>query len=410
MEDWYLSPTDEGGASGITVDLAAGLLETLSSSSDISGAELRFAEFDVELNSRGRLGYDITEDVVSLTFRFFAENVGPSNVLGCKRVEYTIAMELQLVQTDAAVESMDAVDFMERCHPDASGFGLFLLANRAIEDLRARTRPTCPDETLLPTERLGLVRYDDVDSIVLREDYSGSEGSPRAHILFLFSDLSGRPLGAHDVLVRTLSFEGRDFEADRCIGAVRKQVRDAIEASFRRELVLGVRDALLDAITSQIHGRAAEVFTSFRSDLNLLFGFEGGAVSCLQDADCNAGGPGGPAFQADGRWRGARHVCLARRPDGSAPPPADPTQRECFVQVEPDRINLRPDGFEIVLADFVDEDVQGDFFSAGSFLPAELCDPERDEYGDPAAVELRVFPEPLPPFRITSDDIGSASR
>ncbi len=270
IEDWYA--TDEDGASGITVDLAAGLLETLSSSSDISGAELRFAEFDVELNSRGRLGYDITEDVVSLTFRFFAENVGPSNVLGCKRVEYTIAMELQLVQTDAAVESMDAVDFMERCHPDASGFGLFLLANRAIEDLRARTRPTCPDETLLPTERLGLVRYDDVDSIVLREDYSGSEGSPRAHILFLFSDLSGRPLGAHDVLVRT----------------------------------------------------------------------------------------------------------------------------------------LRPDGFEIVLADFVDEDVQADFFGATSFVTPTLCGLERDEYGDPDT-SSEEFPRVAPPFRVLPEDIAGGS-
>ncbi len=348
---------------------------------------------------RARRGYDITEDVVSLTFRFFAENVGPSNVLGCKRVEYTIAMELQLVQTDAAVESMDAVDFMERCHPDASGFGLFLLANRAIEDLRARTRPTCPDETLLPTERLGLVRYDDVDSIVLREDYSGSEGSPRAHILFLFSDLSGRPLGAHDVLVRTLRFEGSDFEADRCIGAVRKQVRDAIEASFRRELVLGVRDALLDAITSELRVRAGRVFPSPGSDLNEVFGFEGGAVSCQEDADCNSGGPSGPAFQADGRWRGARHVCRPRAVDGSRP--------QCFVQIEPDRINLRPDGFEIVLADFVDEDVQADF-GATSFVTPTLCGLERDEYGDPDT-SSEEFPRVAPPFRVLPEDIAGGS-
>ncbi len=101
-------------------------------------------------------------------------------------------------------------------------------------------------------------------------------------------------------------------------------------------------------------------------------------------------------------------MCLARRPDGSAPPPADPTQRECFVQVEPDRINLRPDGFEIVLADFVDEDVQADFFGATSFVTPTLCGLERDEYGDPDT-SSEEFPRVAPPFRVLPEDIAGGS-
>jgi hypothetical protein len=138
---------------------------------------------------------------------------------------------------------------------------------------------------------------------------------------------------------------------------------------------------------------------------------------CQCDNQCNRFAPGGPAFP------GERHKCHFIEPGASCETDADcdriyhenpdapgyscdavtgtcvadffPIIRgECWVQLEPDRVNARPDGIEFVVigpeddpqASLVQLDRNGDGVPDGSF-GRSTCDPEgRGWLGGPGAV------------------------
>jgi len=125
---------------------------------------------------------------------------------------------------------------------------------------------------------------------------------------------------------------------------------------------------------------------------------------CATDADCDFRAPLGPAFQPPARrgypavWRGARHVCRPS-PDADACTAhgAGTDCNFCAAQIEIDRINVRPDGLEVVIEDDIDLDVnpqdpQASFelFTSPLARP-QVCDVARV---DPDTGTWEFFPRP----------------
>lgn len=173
--------------------------------------------------------------------------------------------------------------------------------------------------------------------------------------------------GAGGMLVindgETFDVQGTVYEAwaevnDFCFSE--SDIENGVIGAIQAELPEAVRRAVADAllIDPRSLGFAAE---SIRS--------------CSCDQDCNSFSPAGPAWP----W-GQRHRCAF--PSGDPGPGAG----ECWIQLDPDRVNVRPEGVEIVLMDD-DDDVQRPVLSdetpLGSVAEALLCSVDR-----PPSVEV----------------------
>ena len=229
--------------------------------------------------------------------------------------------------------------------------------------------------------------FDSSDWTVRRHrELSGRGASHDTDLLLGVSNMDGHDLAAHDTLARVLSISASNFSASgrrprNGRNPRRRGIMDNIEAAFRDSLPLALNAAFMSgAVQDPTLATDAEQWRD-----------------CTTDADCDFRATDffeartGPAFQVGlGEWRGARHVC---RPA----PNSAPDDLVCWPQIEIDRINVRPDGLEVVIEDDIDLDVnpqdpQASFelFTSPLARP-QVCDVARV---DPDTGTWEFFPRP----------------
>ena len=219
--------------------------------------------------------------------------------------------------------------------------------------------------------------FDSSDWTVRRHrELSGRGASHDTDLLLGVSNMDGHDLAAHDTLARVLSISASNFSASgrrprngRCRNPRRRGIMDNIEAAFRDSLPLAINAAVL--------GRAVRSPTDFAIESNDW-------VECNTDAECDFRAPGHHAAYEIPRpgyaaiWRGARAVCRHHPFHGPCS-----TDRVCWPLLEPDRLNVRPEGLEVVVEDDIDLDVdpqdpQVSFFS--DTVRGQVCDVGRSGF------------------------------
>jgi len=219
--------------------------------------------------------------------------------------------------------------------------------------------------------------FDSSDWTVRRHrELSGRGASHDTDLLLGVSNMDGHDLAAHDTLARVLSISASNFSASgrrprngRCRNPRRRGIMDNIEAAFRDSLPLAINAAVL--------GRAVRSPTDFAIESNDW-------VQCNTDAECDFRAPGHHAAYEIPRpgyaaiWRGARAVCRHHPFHGPCS-----TDRVCWPLLEPDRLNVRPEGLEVVVEDDIDLDVdpqdpQVSFFS--DTVRGQVCDVGRSGF------------------------------
>jgi hypothetical protein len=400
----------------IAEQLSAAIVDQLEGDDQVSGVSLLWAELRPTLQSTTISGPSFPPldiDRIALRLRFFADHVGPGNILGCDRVRMTLDFEVQLEPTAEAYWQTSSLDYYGACVRGVDTrdrnwpfsaccggvglpppFDLCQLCQAGLEDaaralhsqVRQGTAPACASGGVLPEGQ----RIEDVFRVRSRDDLSGLDD--RSTLLVGFRQLVGHPLGGRDVLARVTRIDNTEnFEADRCIGGVRETVRSSVRNAFRRSLPLGVRDAVLGVLAL---------------DPVVV----GGDVPCESSNECDFRGSAGPAFQNAGVWRGARHRCMDRdaaRYESLSSTLAAlvrllPGGRFCHVQLEPKRLQARPDGMEIVFADDRATEPQGSLYQG--LLAGAVCIPARGGVAPDAVETGPLLVSPMLPFRVNGPD------
>ena len=219
--------------------------------------------------------------------------------------------------------------------PDGSEGGASQLVTRMFyfgeeirSDLDAGRQPVCT-----PDAQLGFTFADSDWRLRARYPLSTLERKDDAKLLLGLSDYDGHALGAHDPLAHIVQSEVGDIPSNDCTNLV----RDALHTKFRRSIATGLVLGFGGAIRS-----AARL----DPDQAVLSG-AGHGRPCTQNSECNFMAAGGPAFQHHSGgtvlWQGGRHVCQVDQCGPSGQPGI------CVFQLEPDHLNFRPDGLEVVL-------------------------------------------------------------
>ncbi len=308
----------------------------------------------------------------------------------------------------------------------------------------------CPADKVVELPHFGRVRIADIDYVrTWKEIVAAPEASEYALLVGL-RDVEGQPVGAHDPLLRVRRLWSEEVDAD-CSGGFLPDAESKARDYMVRQLPLMLAEQLreqtlldpvflerwlLTEVRRQLEmagpgGDRTRAFGELLSMVSDVSNYEHFVV-CRSDADCDAS-EGTPAFaQADGTWRGARHVCAPRDrrrilqlltaplPPGSEGMevrggmatlvntlPMPPSEgmgedaqpgRICHVQLEPDWVNVRPDGLEVVLLGGVSHRQASLLLGSGpdeqSLLGRLACDADGDGYrgraDDPL---LEVLPE-----------------
>lgn len=290
-------------------------------------------------------------DRLELAFEIQADHIGNGRAIGCDDVRMRLETTLELVPTDLAWVAVRKKGFPSACFGES-------MSKAELRDAIAAGRRCAPDAVVELPEPYGVVRGADIARLEWLADWTGQGGSK---VLVGLQSIEGQPLGAHDLLVRTLASDVTSFRADRCIKRVRSRIKRDVREGLAAGFVTGLSAAFRDAITW---------------DPAHLPGFEPDAgieVLCETDRDCR------DAFGG----AGLRHRCLVRSPERYPEdlrdvvpdtPPGEEPPRICHFVSEPDRINVRPDGIQIAITG--DDDLQVAAYS-GTFevLNAAFCDP-----------------------------------
>ena len=149
----------------------------------------------------------------------------------------------------------------------------------------------------------------------------------------------------------------------------------ALEEVLRGSLADGLRSGLPTAI------QHAVLNATLIDPRTLGFG-EADIRACTCDAECNEFSPEGvAAYGFEG----------GRRPRCHFEGQPSPGQGECWIQLEVDRINVRPDGVEVVLMeDATDRQLP---LLLATLVPSVLCDPGRG--GFPESGTVLAMDDPL---------------
>lgn len=349
----------------IADQLSGEIVNTLNDDDRVIDADLVRGELTPRLKSRIRTPqYPQDIDEIDLTLEVAADRIERGDTIGCDGVEMTIDFHIALDQTDFAwflVDTLRYARFCGRAHlvtDPETGDQLLVAEPSFLDEIEAGEVPDC-DASLdgLPLGEVDAVRF-----------LSELSGRSSGGTLLGYEDIGLNRFDAHDILARVIDVNIPDLAGD-CTDFVKDGVRRGIRNAFRDELPLGLRDAILEVTL-----------------VDPVFGINDSSdhrpCSIFFD-DC--GFPADPAYQgASGDWRGARHQCRERDPERAARFGDDAEMlvdllddgRFCHIQLEPDRLNVRPDGLELVFADDRNIDWQQAFYT-GTLLEDQLCDADR---------------------------------
>lgn len=418
------------GEEGLAQTLAQGLADTMNAQSAVRGVRLLGGVFTPMLRAdfpTNEVQPPTDADGFRLELEIYASDVTGGPVV-CEDAWWDVELELWLEQTDRAYQTVPRSvvaltcmmherleDFVARHDGERTSCGLIppstdgrwavpSIAKRFVSIIRDCARgmsnvidgavsvledtledgrqPTCH-----PDAHLGF-SYADSDWVLrARREFNGRERGEDKQLLIGLRTIDGHRTGGHDALAHLTSVRIARFSSTNC-GAVRRNLAAGIiRAEMQNALVLGVSEA----IRSSARVDAASLFLIPRR--------------CATDQHCDWRSNDGPAYQdgddTDGEdrhlWQGARHVCKLPRPDPEDPNacPVDPGPLDqngvCRFQFEPDHLNFRPDGLEVVLdwdanLDEGSEDPQSAFYRAlvildgarGLMDPPNQCSDDRD--------------------------------
>lgn len=400
----------------VTTELVRQIIHQMNESGDIIGASLERAEVTPTLRSAlsRNESYPRDFDSLDLELDLWIASIGP-----CNAATPHLSIELRLSQTNVAFFPVPVVSFWKACvdgevyedekflsvkgakeaicHPFVSDppFSNDCLPTRQdefaqfVDDLRLGRLPTCsgtrggvagvPSWPMLDMRMLSnLVPHDvsRVDDIIF-VGLTSVEFDPADAL-----DVSMGTFDAHDLIARVSTVDVSDVGGLDSVGFLPADCALA-RSTIEQELEEQLADALPDGLRSAILELSTVDPVLATSDMT------GPEVSCNAEAPledvCDYRNADGPAY-AGNTWRGGRHRCWTRDPNRGAASllesasdlvAALPADDLCHIQLEPRRLNVRPDGVELVLLDGTD-DPQADFFE-GSLLgeTGELCNPER---------------------------------
>ncbi len=375
---------DEGDVGSMTNLLYGAILEQFAGTEGVVGAQLKYGRLTPRLQAvmpRDPISSPVARDALLLSFELNAVNIGgPLGLINCNDAVASVEMELELEPSNLAWVEVRGRDGDRRGND--RNFAAQCLGDRraSMTEVRAAVAArTCLPGAELELAEFGTVLASEVGDLRMRADYSGDPDDQS--VLVGIDTINGRSVGGNDALVRVRSLDV-EFDAS-CIRARRATIRDTLIQSFRRSFVVGLSDGFRDALVfDPIH------IVERPSDLQL--------IQCSSDADCGARN-GQPAFAGrDGSWRGVRHRCLprdpSRYPDLLSIFVRPPLERVCHPVIEPDHVNIRPDGLQLVVSTSAD-DVQSAMLTGGAPLSTALCD------DSPFLLPLRGHLPPLDPPR-----------
>jgi hypothetical protein len=386
-----------------------GIMQELEDSKRSEGVAFHWGELTPTLRSEFPGNEAIPpedHDQLRLRWRWSARHLGTGRVLGCDNLFMTVDMTLEAIPTDLAwyrVDNEFAIWVAEACQdPEITPVAVVVaIGSRNWQTLARQCGELGPAPQSL--DGVGPWSMDSVVDARYRLALSG-DGSATG-ILVGLSAVDGQELGAHDTLFRVVEFDISDVSSTDCTNRRRRLTLDSLESQFRNGLVLGLNDGLLQQ--AQV-----DPFLVSESDRR-----------CEDDTDCDLES-GEPAFAAEnGVWRGIRHVCKPRdkprmRDLARAALEDDPEelnralavidilpQRDiCHVQLEPDHLNVRPDGLEGVIAYTRSGDPQGRLLRNETLAGPPLCRPLRAGAG-PEEDEPALFVETSTPILVGTDDL-----
>ena len=318
---------DEGGASvpAFAPLLYQSLANQLEASSKVSDVTLVNASLQPVLRSEMPPNPVVSprpRDRLELAFELHAGHIGRDDEgpIGCEDVRMGVATTLEFVPTDFAWVDVRKKGFPKACFGES-------MSHEELREAIASGRRCDPDGTLSLPEPYGEVRGSDVGALEWLADFTGG---PERRVLVGLTSLDGQPLGAHDVLMRTVASEVTSFSGRRCTEGMQQRIRREVLQALAKGFVTSLSAAFRDALTWDPR----------------LVGFpDHAAFACETDRDCR--------FAYDGV--GLRHRCMRRSPDRYPEEfraflrPASLDYRVCHFVSEPDRINVRPDGIQIAI-------------------------------------------------------------
>lgn len=264
--------------------------------------------------------------------------------LGCHNLPPPVSdgRWLDPAQADHFITQIRYCDSVAACSTDSSSSCAFtpvaarmdLLGRSIRNDLEAGRALTCDADA-----QLGFVFGDGGTDwrVEQRYPYSGLKRKNDKTLLLSFSRFQGHALGAHDVLAHIMEARLGNFPSRHCTErTANHRIPQAFHQKLSRSLVLGFGAAIR---------AGARLSESDRENIFILREDR----ACQQDTDCDFRAAVGPAFQGvpvagettTDHWRGGRHMCRYEDPSICA--------GHCAFQLEPDHLNFRPDGLEVVL-------------------------------------------------------------
>jgi hypothetical protein len=335
---------DDGPVGSMTNQLFGAILREFSGTSGVIGGQLKWGTLTPRLGTnvpRDPISSPDARDALLLNFELNAVSLdGPAGVIRCNDAVARVSLEMELEASDLAWVELRARDGGRR--GSDRNFAAQCLGDRRapIERVRqAVEERACLAGAEFDLPNFGLVSAEEIADFRMRADYSGDAGDQ--HVLLGIATVRGRAVAAHDTLVRVRSLDV-ELEA-KCIQSRRERIRDMLVDTFRQAFVTGLSAGFRDALVlDPVHVTQPDEEPQF--------------IQCNSDQDCSALNDA-PAFALpEGRWRGVRHRCLKRDPDRYPDAlsifvrPSRDEEFYCHPVIEPDHVNVRPDGLQLVVS------------------------------------------------------------
>ncbi len=338
--------------------------------------------------------FPVDADEFDIDLSIFADRINQDaggGIIGCGNLSFDLSIRASIVPTDYAWVGKERVAFHAACLRGTristkrrdlddyledleDSFTEFERAQVEVIEASILANDSVPSRVCLPDGSIDGIQVEDIARAKFRFELTPSADRNEDSILLLgISSVDGHDLGAHDTLLDVSRVRVDNVASTGCLPFVQQRIVDNIRSTLREQLPTALRDQVLDQLSLD-----PAIFFPRREH-----------VACETDADCDFTSANGAVYQTtDGEWRGGRHICRTR--DAQRAGAIDPlleflvgAQQPgdfCHFTIEPERFNVRPSGFEVVLLDSFEGDPQGGIIEdniLGDLVRQALCLPDR---------------------------------